>query len=397
MVVKTLPVCSGLSLLCPDCSFVRASFSPVRPEEARSAVSKGYQSFIVSLILIFSMCVSFDMQAINNSLDNSCGWSSIHHMAFADTDYKQAVSSGDLQFNKASVPLFTQLILSWNVFRPAKGHFSFKVQVRNAKTKRWGGWHHVADWGATIQRSYASKSDGFGKNVHVRFELDRGMKADAFRVKVLTHKPAVPHKVKGLAVALSDFSKFSPESSDLLVKHTALQKSVYVKGLLGISQIELDHPDSKRICSAVSSTVLASHASSRCLSPYDFAQGVYDAGLQAYGSWPFSTAHAFDRCAGKTWFFPRRLNSFLQLHQQLVRGIPVVVSVRGTIDGAPKPYPDGHLLVVRGWDAKKRKVICQDSAFATHKETTCYYDLASFLRAWESSHRLVYWAEPVLI
>jgi hypothetical protein len=34
-------------------------------------------------------------------------------------------------------PHFSQLILSWNAFRPQKGHFRFWVQAQDSVTKKW--------------------------------------------------------------------------------------------------------------------------------------------------------------------------------------------------------------------------------------------------------------------
>ena len=80
---------------------------------------------------------------------------------------------------------------------------------------------------------------------------------------------------------------------------------------------------------------------------------------------------------------------------QLAQGIPVTVSVRGTLDGAPKAYDNGHLLVIVGWNAKKKAVICHDPAFDNHQYVLKQYPVQSFIRAWENSRRLAYWVDPV--
>jgi hypothetical protein len=124
--------------------------------------------------------------------------------------------------------------------------------------------------------------------------------------------------------------------------------------------------------------------------PFNFAKNVFDKGLGVYGSWPFNTAHAFELCGGKIRFAVGRLSSFVDLHKHLMNGIPVIISVRGSIDGAPKAYANGHLLVVVGWDAQHKKVICHDPALPTNNATLRRYSIYSFLKAWESSKRLAY-------
>ena len=170
---------------------------------------------------------------------------------------------------------------------------------------------------------------------------------------------------------------------------------VVVKNVTKISQFALNHADSSRICSPTSCTMLTRYLTGYLIDPIDFAKKSYDKGLDAYGSWPFNMAHAFEHSNGKNWFFNTRLNSFTELHRQLTRNIPVVVSVRGTLPGAPKSYNQGHLLVVIGWDAQKKQVVCHDPASEKHYQTLKQYAFNDFIKAWELSHRLVYWVEPV--
>jgi hypothetical protein len=136
--------------------------------------------------------------------------------------------------------------------------------------------------------------------------------------------------------------------------------------------------------------MLISYLLKKQIDAVSFANNVYDSGLCAYGSWPYNIAHAYECCQGNYLFSVTRLHSFKQLHDYLKKNIPVVVSVRGNIRGAPQEYVHGHLLVVVGWDQKNRKVICHDPAFATNEQTRVAYDAASFLAAWERSRRLSY-------
>ena len=126
----------------------------------------------------------------------------------------------------------------------------------------------------------------------------------------------------------------------------------------------------------------------------EFAQKAYDAGLDAYGSWPFNIAHAYE-VFNTVLFRVTRLHSFVDLHRLLSQHIPVIVSIWGKIDGAPKIYDEGHLLIVIGWDKKRKKVLCHDSRFEQSKKTSVAYDVRSFLAAWERSRRLAYCAEPL--
>ncbi len=294
-------------------------------------------------------------------------------------------------FAKENIPVFSQLMFSWNAIRPIVGYYSFFVSARNAHTKQWGIWHRMIDWGTNVQRSHFGKSDGFTRYVYVRLETENDQVADAFRIKIEACEGANLSYMHSFTVALSHYPSFVAETYG---EHLAVLSSVHIDGVSRIAQGALNHEHNHRLCSPTSCTMLVRYLSDQNIDPLNFALNAYDSGLDAYGSWPFNMAHAFERCDGKISFFVARLNSFTDVHRQLMRNIPVVVSVRGFLRGAPKQYNNGHLLVVVGWDAQKRDVICHDPAFNDDNNVTVRYPINSFIAAWERSRRLTYWAEP---
>jgi Peptidase_C39 like family len=169
--------------------------------------------------------------------------------------------------------------------------------------------------------------------------------------------------------------------------------SIWLQEVPKKSQRLLNHSKSKEMCSPTSLSMLTEYLSGLSTNPLDVAKNVYDDGLQVYGSWPFNTAYAFELCKGSHYLFVQRLNSFKDLHQLLVSHIPVIVSVRGELKGAQKPYKNGHLLLVVGWDQNKKYVICHDPAFYTNEATLSRYHINDFIPAWERSRRLSYVAE----
>ncbi|HLJ31087.1 MAG TPA: C39 family peptidase [Candidatus Babeliales bacterium] len=295
-----------------------------------------------------------------------------------------------LMFSRENVQPFTQLVFSWNAVRPLEGYFSFYVQVRDAATKKWGSWHHMVDWGADIQQSYMSKSDGFSSYVHVRLEVDSKKVADAFRIKMEPQKGAPLSLIKAYSVALSNFNTFKAES----FQHINVP-SVYVSDIPHLAQLMCEHEDKTRICSPVSCCMMVQYITGKWYDPLAFAMGAYDNGLKVYGSWPCNMAHAFEQAGEKAYFFVRRMNSFADVHNQLSQGLPVVVSVRGDLPGALKPFPHGHLMVIVGWDNQTREVLCHDPAAETEDAVFKRYAVDAFLPAWERSHRLAYIAEVI--
>jgi len=295
---------------------------------------------------------------------------------------------------KTDIPNFTQLILSWNAFEPEFGHYEFFVQVRNAKTKKWYPWHKMIEWGNKRQCSYLDSNHPESQYHYVRLEVLKGNYADALRVKVIPQKGANISLLKGVAITTANYQEFTSEN----LAHIYKLPSVYIKNVPTYSQFCLDHPKKDVICSPTSCSMVVNYFNKQnSIDPIAFADDVFDSGLNAYGSWPFNTAQAFLKCNGKVHFWVSRSNSFCELYAHLLQNMPVVVSVRGKINGAPKEYPHGHLLVVIGWDQKNKKVLCHDPAFSDPKEVFVSYPVKDFLTAWERSRRLIYLPEKRLI
>lgn len=320
-------------------------------------------------------------------------WTWLHRKVFSKQDSIENGQKKEIAFVKEGCESFTQLVFSWNALRDKKGYFSFWVRVHNKTNGQWGSWHKMVEWGSGVQRSFVSKGKDNTRYLHVRLELDGEDHADAFCIKILSHDDADLSLIKSFAVALSDYQKFKPE---LIDKKGLKFSSVRIKSVPKKAQLSLDHIRSNHMCSPTSCSMLTSFLAGNDIDALNFAHKSFDEGLDAYGSWPFNTAHAFELCDQKAWFAPVRLHSFQRLHNQLKQGIPVVVSVRGMIEGAPKSYDNGHLLVVVGWDSQKQLVICHDPAFDHADKIVKQYPVKSFLSAWERSYRLAYLADLIV-
>ena len=71
---------------------------------------------------------------------------------------EQNSSTGEIVLTKKAVPAFTQLILSWNAYRPTQGQYVFWVQGKDVQTGMWSGWHKMMMWGASVQCSYLNNA-----------------------------------------------------------------------------------------------------------------------------------------------------------------------------------------------------------------------------------------------
>lgn len=315
-------------------------------------------------------------------------WTWQYNSYFSSAEKDLAEKKRMIYIEQKDVPDFSQVVISWNAQRPSIGYFSFEVRVRSKKTGQWGEWHHMADWGS-IQKSYYDQGDGISQAHHVRLELLKTRYADGFAVKITPRNGASLALIDGCFVSVSNYHFFKHEQSGVYDSH----KSIMIKKVPKFSQFLVQHPENSRICSPTSCAMLVNFLHENVVSPDSFSTQVYDEGLETYGSWPFNTAHAYE-LAGKNYFFyVTRLPSFQKIYDYLQKGIPVVVSVRGSIDGAPQPYPHGHLMVIVGWNKHSQTVVCHDPAAKKEKQVLQRYPIQSFLQAWERSYRLAYIAE----
>lgn len=321
-------------------------------------------------------------------------WASCYKKRFSEAKKLEHKDLSALTFGKQSVPLFTQLIFSWNAHRPTRGYYRFLAQVRDAATQQWHDWHTMIEWGQHVQRSYFNESGTGTKYQHVRLEIPPAKPSDAFRIKIESHDGADLSQLAALSVTVANFTCFQEEDAQ---KVSASLSSVHIEGVGKQSQMVLEHPRKEALCSPTSCSIVSSFFSGTPVDPIAFAARSYDAGLDAYGSWPFNTVTAYELCKGDFFFYVTRSNSFAQIHQSLKKNLPVVVSVRGPLFMAPREYKNGHLLVIVGFDAANKMVMCHDPAFEKTEDTAVSYPLDSFLKAWERSRRLSYVAERATI
>jgi len=320
---------------------------------------------------------------------NTSDWTWAYRKRFSGSELENLTGKAHVTFAKKDTPAFKQLIFSWNAYRPKQGYFTFYIQSRDAASKKWSSWYKMVEWGAAVQRSHLVKLiAGNPEYVYVRLEQPNGKYADGFRLRVEAHGQAQLADLRFLSVSISDFTKFSIEP---VAKHANLP-SIKIIGVPKYSQMTLAHEDCKTMCSPTATSMQLGYITKKWIDPIEFATKSYDHGLGAYGSWPFNVAHAFEICPNKT-FRLTRLTGFAELYQYLSLDIPVVVSVRGYLDGAPQEYKNGHLITVIGWDQDHQCVICHDPAIVGDENVEHCYKLSHFLRSWESSHRLAYVVE----
>ena len=277
---------------------------------------------------------------------------------------------------------FDELIVSWNAERPESGFYLIQVSLF---ISAWSPWLDYAYWGTNDQYTFKNDLPDLGIQVYQDIiKVLRDNKATGFRVRIIAKEKEALDGLRTLHISAIDRSthtvNFTPSEN----------VSVNLK-VMGLSQIALLDERRLSLCSPTSTTAVINFLSDTLpLSPLEFASYVVDSAFDIYGNWILNTAQA-SHLLGKSWeCFVARLTSFNQIVDQLGKGYPVVVSIRGPLKGSALPYESGHLVVVTGYESKNQEVLCMDPAFPTDDLTHVKYPLNEFLTAWSRRQGTAY-------
>lgn len=304
--------------------------------------------------------------------------SEIRHYSLLESEQKKDVFIWE---EMTSQP-FDELIISWDAKRPQQGAYFIQASLL---TTEWSPWIDYAVWGACDQYTFKQHFPQSGLQVYQdAIEVLQDKKAIGFKIRVIAEGEAHLIQFRTLHASITDRKTHCIDSE--------FQENVCIHLTLnGISQMALPDERRMRLCSPTSTTAVIHFLSkSQYLSPLEFAPYVRDSAFDIYGNWILNTAQASHEL-GEPWHcFVARLGSFNQVIEQLTQGYPLIVSVKGPLNGSPFPYESGHLLVVKGYDSETQQVFCMDPAFPTNELTQVQYSLNDFLAAWRRRQGLSY-------
>lgn len=282
---------------------------------------------------------------------------------------------------------FDELLISWNAQRPLSGHYVIlsRVWIQN----QWSPWLLYAVWGSQDQFSFHDKS--LQASVHSfqdQVEVLDGQTATGFSIRIEACHGATLEEFYDLYACTSRLESPKPIWRPPLHSYRPLP-------VPGISQLCFTHPHSRSFCSPASTTAVIQYLlSNQQLHPVQFAKQVYDAGFDIYGNWPFNAAQAFVELGLKWRCFCARMGNIEWLWKSLKQGLPLVISIKGTLPRAFLPYSSGHLIVIKGYDASTHQFLCMDPAFPTDEQTEISYPWEELMQAWEHRHYLAYFFFP---
>ena len=271
-----------------------------------------------------------------------------------------------------------ELLFSFNALLPAQGYYYFYLRVRSGG---WSDWQYIAAWGDSFRGTVVTENEFFS---FASDTLTAKTPYDAFEVKVCTLHGASLRNIKHLYAATCIGL---PQST---LQGAEQFKSVQLPCTPGYSQMVLDHPRHKDLCSPTSVTNVLAYLLNEPIAPLLVASIAHDDTADIYGNWMLNAAAAYAVSGGKCPCHVQRLSGFAEVIELLTLGRPVVVSIKGPLPGSATPYANGHLMMVYGYDAATQEVLCIDSAFPTDEGTRVRYKLNDFLQAWARRGNLAY-------
>ncbi len=286
-----------------------------------------------------------------------------------------------LTWEQDSVTPFNELIVSWNALRPQSGEYKLSIAL---KIDEWSDWYPYIYWGAAKQHGVDIRSPLF----HIyqdTVEVLQGKQATGFRIRIEHSEGASICDFYSLHAYTGNSNAYLTNNED-----TSQFSTLNLKVPL-TSQLLLPHPRCRDLCSPTSTTAVMNFLShSKIFDPVSFASLVRDTHFDIFGNWVLNAAQVGIFLEKQWMCLVQRLNGFNDIYAQLKQNIPVVVSVKGPLNGGALPYLEGHLIVVKGFDTEKKRVLCMDPGFPSAKETDVSYAFNDFMDAWARRRYLAY-------
>ncbi|MPM33527.1 hypothetical protein SDC9_80103 [bioreactor metagenome] len=290
---------------------------------------------------------------------------------------------------------FEYLILSWNA-STLKGT-KIKIWGRVFVKGTWSHWLSFGTWATTSDR-FSSATDISDDLASISTDTLKikgdGITATAFQYKIEFFSEdgkatpslslvaaTIKNTLKGESIPTVYEDNFRPE----VITH--------YEGILPVypySQMTKDPKIASVMCSATStSMVLKYHRVD--ITPEEVAFGLYDSHYEGFGNWIFNTAYI------STFGFESYVayfNSVEDLKRELIKGNPVIVSVRYKRPDCDKNLPvisngacsstSGHIIVVKGFvvEGNKEYVVVNDPGAKNEEGVSLKYALEEFLPAW---------------
>jgi hypothetical protein len=249
-----------------------------------------------------------------------------------------------------------QAIISWNTAAPVDT-LEVTVHARDGRSSRPLPY-------VTFEAGRRASLDGFDDVAAIETDVVRAP-GEIVGVEVRSHHPLA-------RVAASTPAIEAPRDG---APARAAQRELEVPEC---SQYVAAFPDERGWCTPASIAMLAGTWTANAPGVAEVAAGVFDRAYAGTGNWAFAVAYAGALgLAGAAAY----LRDLVTIEAFIAAGLPLAVSIswqNGALPGAPLERSDGHLLVVRGFDAQGNPIVNDPAQPAVRQ----VYDRAAFARCW---------------
>ena len=249
----------------------------------------------------------------------------------------------------------TRAIVSWNT---QEGIDTLELTVHTADGRRSHPLPYVA-----FEDGRRASLDGFDDVATIETDIVRAP-GEIVGLEVRSNRPLVRVAASTPPV---DPPRSTAPAGDALRQLDVPEHSQYVD----------EFPDQRGWCTPASVAMLVG-AYGIAPSVAEVAAGVFDRACSGTGNWTFAVAYA-GACglAGAAAY----LRDLVNVERFIAAGLPLAVSISwdgDALPGAPLQRSDGHIIVVRGFDARG-DVIVNDPAQPAVRHV---YDRSAFARCW---------------
>lgn len=286
---------------------------------------------------------------------------------------EKSCSEGHLTTPVADVPRFTEITPSWN--SKTNSENSVEILIRLRIEEDWTPYISYGIW-STDGNNIGIKEDRSNELVKVtadRIFVNNNKFADAVQMKVI-------FRGNEPELRLMAFSTDTGTEEEVTGNYFKIIDDIPM-----ISQLASGHKDAHVICSPTSVTMVLKHYGIP-VELDDVARGTFDTGSRVYGNWPQNTAYAGEQDGIRA--YTKRCISVNTVKNLIAQSIPVVASVvsqdYNELEGANSAFPDGHLMVIAGFERKDgvEYIVVNDPASKSNEEVRRSYKLNQWINVW---------------
>ena len=303
----------------------------------------------------------------------NCNLNTNHHL-----EIEPSSSSGVWHSKVYDCSPFSELVLSWNSVTPPQTQIECFVRVRC--NQKWSSWMSYGVWPSHANKSSQRANEKnnaiasiFADVVKVSIEA-----SNAFEIRVLLNKSS---------------ENSSPILKNLFVSTNYVSDKIYEDSFIVPQDIVLNVPSREQmsipkignsICSPTSLAMIMDFYG-QSFPIHHITDGVKDEIRQIYGNWSYNVAFASE----KGFFaFVQYCSQVEEVYNYIQQGIPIVASIKTVqkeaLTGAFQAYPQGHLLVVKGFKYIDNQIYVSvnDPATDSIHLVSRDYLIEEFIAAW---------------